>query len=110
MGRSVHATREKRSAGDAYCNLVYRTTHRAASQFLTEIAPKYPAASSSLLRAARDFAHEANCLDSARPLIGWQAAEEDADRNAELWPILARARDHYATAIGHIEKAIPLLA
>lgn len=99
----------KREPGDSHCHQVYRTTHRAASGFLREIAGKYPRAGGGLRAAAREFALEADALDRAAPLIGWQSPELDAGRNANLWPILAEARDHYAAAIVHVEKALPLL-
>jgi len=98
-----------RDMGDSYCHGVYRSTHRAAAGFLTEIAPKYPGATELLTEAAKKFAAEADALDEAEPLIGWQSPEHDEDRNAKLWPLLARARDHYAAAIAGIEKALPLL-
>ena len=98
-----------RDAGDSYCYGVYHTTHRAAAGFLNEIAPKYPDATAILTEAAKEFAAEADALDEAEPLIGWQSPDHDEDRNAKLWPLLARARDHYAAAIAEIEKALPLL-
>jgi hypothetical protein len=100
----------KREPGDSYCNNVYRSTHRAAAAFLTEIAPKHPAAANYLRAAARHFAAEADALDQAEPLIGWQSPEHDAARNAKLWPLLATARDRYAAAIGHVERAVTRLA
>ncbi len=99
----------RRSPGDSYCHQVYRSTHRAAGQFLKEIAPRYPAAAADLRRAAREFTSEAGYLDGAEPLIRWQSPEEDADHNAALWSILLKARNHYAAAIGHIETALPKL-
>jgi hypothetical protein len=99
----------KRDAGDSHCHGVYRTTHRAAAGFLNEIAPRYPQAADQLRAAATEFAAEADALDSAEPLIGWSSPEQDADRNAKLWPLLAKARDHYAAGIAQIEKALPRL-
>ncbi len=100
----------KRDSGDSYCHGVYRSTHRAAAGFLNEIASRYPQARDQLRAAAREFLAEAEALDQAEPLIGWQSPEQDAERNAKLWPLLARARDHYAAGIAHIEKVLPLLA
>jgi formylglycine-generating enzyme required for sulfatase activity len=87
----------KRDPGDSYCSAVYRTTHRAAGQFLREIAPRYPQAEVTLNEAAAEFAAEAVELDKAAP-------------NEKLWPILAKARDHYAAGIALIEQALTLLA
>jgi hypothetical protein len=100
----------ERGAGDSHCHSVYRTTHRAAAGFLNEIAPRYPQAAEQLRAAATEFAAEADALDQAEPLIGWSSPEQDADRNAKLWPLLGKARDHYAAGIAQIEKALPRLA
>lgn len=96
----------KREAGDSHCHSIYRSTHRAAGEFLKEIAPRYPRATDNMTRAATKFAAEADALDKAAGLIGWQSPEQDADRNAKLWPLLAEARDHYAAAIARIEAAL----
>jgi len=96
----------KRAGGDSYCHGVYRTTHRAAGDFLREIAPHYEPAKEPLLAAARAFHAEADALDSAGKLIGWESPTEDAGRNEKLWPILARARDHYARGVAEVEKAL----
>jgi hypothetical protein len=100
----------RRGPGDSHCQRIYRSTHRAAGDFLNEIAPRYPSASGHLLAAATQFAAEADALDMASPLIDWGSPEQDTGRNEKLWPILAQARDRYATAIGRIEEALPLLA
>ena len=86
-----------------------RSTHGADAGFLTEIAPRYPEAAGELRAAAKEFAADADTLDRAEPLIRWSSPEQSADRNAKLWPLLAAARDHYATSIAHIEKALPRL-
>jgi len=99
----------KRDAGDSHCYFVYRSTHRAAGRFLREIAPRYPQAAHLLVKAAGEFTAEARALDKAEPLLAWQSAEHDAGRNAKLWALLAKARDHYAAGIALIEKALPLL-
>jgi hypothetical protein len=99
----------KRSPGDAYCRLVYSSTHRLAGRFVHEIAGRHPRASEHLLLSAREFDAEADALDEAEPLIGWRFPELDAERNRKVWPILARARGRYAAAIGHIEAALPSL-
>jgi hypothetical protein len=97
---------KKRGPGDAYCQLVYSSTHRAAGQFMREIARRHPRSTRPLLAGAREFAAEADALDEAGPLMGWQSPEQDASRNARLWPIMDRARGHYAAAIGCIEDAL----
>lgn len=92
--------------GDSYCYYIYRTTHRAASDFLREIAPGYEKAKALLLAAADNFEAEADALDSAERLLKADPPLADAQRNAELWPILAKARDNYAAAIRQTEKAL----
>jgi hypothetical protein len=99
----------KREPGDSHCRNVYSSTHRAAAASLTQIAPKHPTATNYLRAAARHFTAEADALDQAEPLIGWQSPEHDAARDAKLWPLLATARDRYAAAIGHVEKAVTRL-
>lgn len=99
----------KREAGDSHCHNIYSSTHRAAGGFLKEIAPRYPRAADNLAKAAPEFAAEADALDKADGLIGWQSPEQDPDRNAKLWPLLAEARDHYAAAMARIGEALPLL-
>ena len=98
-----------RTAGDSHCYYVYRSTHRAAGRFLREIAPRHPDAAALLLRAALEFTAEAGVLDTAEPLLAWQSPEHDAARNEKLWPLLTKARDHYAAGIACIEEALPLL-
>jgi hypothetical protein len=96
-----------RTAGDSYCLGVYRSTHRAAAGFLREVAPWYPTAAADLEVAARAFIEEAHALNFAVPLLGWDAPEgPDTDRNAQLVPLLQRARDAYARGIEGIERAL----
>jgi len=97
----------KREAGDSHCHAIYSSTHRAAGEFLKEIAPRYPRAAGHLAKATTEFAAEADTLDEAGSLIGWQSPEQDPDR--KLWPLLAEARDHYAAGIAQIENVLPLL-
>ncbi len=99
----------KREAGDSYCSQIYCSTHRAAGAFLTEISPKYPRAAEDLAKAAAEFTAEADALEQAAGLVGWQSPELDPERNAKVWPLLARAREHYAAGIALIERALPLL-
>ncbi len=96
-----------RGSGDSYCLGVYRSTRRAAAGFLREIAPRYPGSQAMLESAARAFAAEADALDAAVPLLGWESPEgPDPERNARLVPLLQRARDGYAQAIDTIESVL----
>ena len=96
-----------RTAGDSYCLGVYRSTHRAAAGFLRELTPRYPQVRENFERAATAFVDEAGALDTAVPLLGWDAPEGPApERNADLVPLLCRARDGYARGIDEIEAAL----
>ena len=97
----------KRGTGDAYCYGIYRDTHRAASAFLREIAPRYPAARTQLDQAAGHFLAEADTLKEAEPLLWWKSPEgPDRDRNARVVKILQKAREQYAAGIEGIELAL----
>ena len=96
-----------RTAGDSYCLGVMRSTHRAAAQFLREIAPNYPACKRDWSRAANCFEAEAEAQDACWPLLGWEAPEDpDPRRNAVIADLLAHACDAYATGIASIEHAL----
>ncbi|MBM3240169.1 hypothetical protein FJZ31_28120 [Candidatus Poribacteria bacterium] len=98
---------KKRETGDSYCYDIYKTTHRAASGFLNEIAPKYPEASEHLRKAAEYFKAEADTLDSGADLLGWKAPEDpDTEHRAKISDLLAKARDNYRAGIGEIEQAL----
>ena len=98
---------KKRDNGDSYTYGVYRSTRSAASPFLKEIAVKYPRLKSNLLKAASEFEKEVAELDKAEKMIWWDSPELDPARNEKLWPILAKAREHYAKGISFIEKCLP---
>ena len=97
----------RRTAGDSYCLSVMRSTHRAAAEFMRELAPSYPMAASQLKRAANCFEAEAETLDACESLLGWSAPEgPDPRRNAYAADLLAHASDAYATGISSVEKAL----
>ena len=98
--------------GDRYCFGVYRSTHRAASEFMLELADKYPEVKTSLRRAARHFVAEADALNGAAEMLfpGWRLPDRaDAELNVLVAGHLAHARDHYAQAIGEIEAALQVI-
>ena len=96
-----------RSSGDSYCYGIYRSTHRAAAEFLEEIAPNYPEATERLRSAAAHFRSEAGILDSGADLLWWNSPHgPDADRNAKVADLLSKARESYAHGIQEIEKAL----
>jgi hypothetical protein len=101
---------KKRGNGDSYCLGIYRSTHRAGSDFLSEIAPGYPGASDNLTRASEHFAAEADVLDRCDPVFGWKTPEgPDPDRNDKATALLVEARDHYAKGIAEIEAALGVI-
>ena len=94
---------------DRYCLGVYRSTRRAAAEFVRELMPKYPAASDDLEAASRAFAAEADALNACAELLfpGWQlpkGASPEANRQAAA--LIARAREGYAEAIDNINCAV----
>jgi hypothetical protein len=98
-----------RGMGDSYCLGIYRSTHRAAADFMHELAPKYPTATSCLELAALHFAAEADALDTCVPWLDWDAPEAPTNgRNERVAAALQTARDHYAQAIGQIKQALTL--
>lgn len=101
-----------REAADAYCHGVYRSTHRAAAGFLREIAPRYsaPGAQAAFRRAADHFQREADLLDQATGLLGWDSpVGPDPVRNQRAAAVLGKARDHYVAGIEGIEWALEVL-
>jgi hypothetical protein len=100
-----------RGVGDAYCFAIYSFTHRAAADFLREIAGKYDAVSNLLLEAADFFEKETAILKSAENLLWWNSPGGiDEDRSRKTAPILSQCADAYEAAIDCIEKALPLLS
>lgn len=96
-----------RGVGDAYCLGIYGSTHRAAAEYLAEIAPHFAPAQAALCAAAQHFAAEADTLYGGIPLLGWGSPEgPDAARNAQAADLLARACEHYRQGIEAIESAL----
>jgi hypothetical protein len=101
---------KKREAGDAYCYGIYRSTHRAAADYLAELAPKYPAAGRKLLAASACFAEEAGILQGGESLLWWNSPEgPDTARNVKVADLLGRACGLYKKGIDAIAEALPLL-
>ena len=99
-----------RENGDSYCYGIYKSTHRAASEFLKEIAPKYPEIFEHLKMAAEHFKAEADTLDSGADLLWWDAPKgPDAERNLKAVNLLSKARESYASGIMEIEKALSMV-
>ena len=99
--------KKTRGSGDAYCYGIYNSTHQAASEFLKEIAPKYPEATKHLELAAKHFAAEADVLEQGADLPWWQSPEgPDLERNAKAAELLSKARENYASGVEEIERAL----
>jgi hypothetical protein len=100
----------KRGPGDSYCLGIYRSTHRAASEFLLGLTSKYPEAAEHFRTAASQFTTEADMLDQCVPLLGWESPEgPDSERNVRATILLDRARESYTRGIGEIEKALDVI-
>jgi hypothetical protein len=98
--------------GDRYCFGVYRSTHRAASEFMQELMPKYSEAKVPLERASRYFVAEADALNKAAELLfpAWKLPEQpNAEKNARATELLSVARDNYARAIDEIEEVLRVI-
>jgi len=93
--------------GDRYCLGVFRSTHRAAGQFMRQMAAKYAAAKPSFERAAGQFAAEADAFDKAYALATSKAPKETVPlRNRRIADFLAAARKSYAGAIDQVESGL----
>jgi hypothetical protein len=96
-----------RTAGDAYCYGVYRSTHRAASDYLAELSAKYPQARDPLQEASRHFALEADILSKGESLLWWSSTEGlDPARNQQAAALLDQSYANYRGGIEAIEQAI----
>lgn len=98
--------------GDRYCFIVYRSTHRAASEFMLELVPKYPEIKANLKRAASHFVAEADALNEAAEMLfpGWRLPEQaDPGLNVRVAERLVQARDNYAHATDEIEAALQVI-
>jgi hypothetical protein len=98
--------------GDRYCFGVYRSTHRAASGFMCELSPRYPAATEQFAGAARHFASEADALNECAELLFpcWRLPDKgDREVNDRAAALLSQARDHYARAIEGISDSLRVI-
>ncbi|MDD4774201.1 MAG: hypothetical protein PHZ09_11480 [Eubacteriales bacterium] len=101
---------KSREAGDAYCSGIYGATHRAAADFLSEIAGGYDPASDLLLEAAALFEKESSLLKKAEDLLGWNSPwGVDEKRSAGAAVILDQCARAYEGAIECLERALELI-
>ena len=98
--------------GDRYCFGVYRSKHRAASEFMCELAPRYPKAAQHIEHAAESFTSEADALNECAKMLfpGWRLPHgtnrETNDRTATM---LSKARGNYARGIEEIDRALHVI-
>jgi hypothetical protein len=96
-----------RGLGDAYCYGVYRSTHRAAGDYLSELSDKYPKLRPALTNAAMGFLAEADILGRAENLLWWTSLEgPDAERNRQAVSMLESAFAFYQKGIQAIENVL----
>jgi len=98
--------------GDRYCLGVYRSTHRAASEFMRELVPRYPEARPHFELASEHFSNEANALHGCAELLfpDWKLPEgPHGGRNARAVALLSAARDRYARGIDETALALRLI-
>ena len=90
---------------------ILRSTRRAASEFMLELASKYPEVSARLKMAAEHFARESDALDSCLKLFPNRTEEEldDLDNQICAAAYLRQARAMYSLAIDEIARALPKL-
>jgi len=98
---------KKRTTGDAYCYSVYRSTHRAAAAYLSDLSGKYPRAKKALLEASGHFASEADTLNRGEEWLWWRSPEgPDPARNEKAAALLGQAFTSYRRGIEGIEEAL----
>jgi hypothetical protein len=91
---------------DFYPFIIYPSTHRAAGDFLKEIAPKYPEAKSFLELAAEHFAKDAAALEAARTDRGERGTEPNEEQCNRVAGHLREARAMYELGIDEIAAAL----
>ncbi len=92
-----------------YLLSILQSTRRAASQFMLELAPKYPEVRVHLEMAAEHFARESEALESCLKLFPQRTQEElgDHDRCTRAAAYMRQARAMYELAINEIARALP---
>jgi hypothetical protein len=99
--------------GDRYCFGVYRSTHRAAADFMREMAPKYPQAADPFESSALHFEAEAGALHTCAELLfpNWEIPQTtDPQRNKSAVDLLTHARELYARGMDGIAQGLETIA
>ncbi|MDO8685311.1 MAG: hypothetical protein Q7J78_01420 [Clostridiales bacterium] len=102
---------KERDAADAYCFQVYHSTHAAAPNFLSEIAPHFEgAAGKCLIEAAGHMEKEAAIFKQCWPYLFWDSPwGVNEERSHKVAPLLCEIADHYERAIVCLEKALAVI-
>lgn len=95
---------------DYYPLEILPSTRQAASDFMAELAAKYPAAKIHLALAGSDFALESAALESCRQALSERGQDLSDEQCAQAAGYLSQARALYSLAIDEIERALPLMA
>jgi hypothetical protein len=90
---------------DGYPLGILPTTRSAASEFMLELAAKYPSAKANLEMASEHFGLEAKALASARDLRTAIDGDASDDQSVRMAGLLSQARAMYALAIDEIARA-----
>jgi hypothetical protein len=91
---------------DSYPLSILPSTRRAASQFMEELAEKYPEAKANLETAGNHFFEEAEALTAAHYLRRAFEDKPSEDERVQVAGFLTRARAMYALAIDEIGRAL----
>jgi hypothetical protein len=91
---------------DRYPLSILPSTRRAASQFMEELAEKYPQAKANLQMAGNHFFEEAEALTAAHYLRRAFEDKPSEDQRVQVAGFLTRARAMYALAIDEVGRAL----
>lgn len=91
---------------DRYPLSILPSTRRAASQFIKELAEKYPEARANLQMAGNHFSQEAEALTAAHYLRRAFEDKPSEDERVQVAGFLTRARAMYALAIDEVARAL----
>jgi hypothetical protein len=91
---------------DSYPLDILPSTRHAASEFMKELAPRYPKAAPYLEMAAEHFARESEALTACQKVLGDRKEEPTEDQRIRAAGYLSQARAMYDLAIAEIERAL----
>jgi len=91
---------------DEYPLRILPTTREAASEFMLELAAKYPSAKANLEMASEHLGLETTALAGARDLRAGIAGDPSDEQCVRMAGLLSQARAMYALAIDEIARAV----